>query len=105
MRDFSISFNACQTDLSTLGGFKIITKALLLSRLHMEFYRHRVKVGKKLLSCAYNIFQGMGILDHDGSDYNMSGQNRSLQARKCKSGFRSTSVIRIMFRFVCVYTR
>lgn len=42
-------------------GLKIITKAVLLSRLHMEFYRHRVKVGKKLLSCAYNIFQGMGI--------------------------------------------
>ena len=62
-------------------GSKIITKALLLSRLQMESYRHRVKVDNKLLSCAYNKFHGMGILDHNGSDYNISGQNRSLRAR------------------------
>ena len=35
----------------------------------MEIYRHRVKVGKKMLFFAYNIFLGMGILDHNGSDY------------------------------------
>ena len=86
-------------------GLKIVAKALLLSRLHMELHRHRVKVGKKLLSCAYNLFQGIHILDHDESDYNISGQNRSIQARNRKSGFTSTSVIRIMFRFVYVYTR